>query len=250
MTRQVIILAGGKGTRMNGGGPKVLRPIFGKPMIDYVLTAVEQCQMDRKPIVVVGFEGKKVEKQIGDRAHIVWQKEQLGTGHAVGCAREKLGGLNGAVLILYGDHPLVSSRTINHLFDWHFQNRAMITMMITEVNDFSDWQQGFFGFGRILRDGGGGIRGIRELKDCVEEEKAIREINPGYYCFDSKWLWQNIDLLRNDNNQKEYYLTDLVGLAFKQSQNINSIQIHPLECVGVNTSEQLRLVEELLKQNK
>ena len=245
--KQVIILAGGKGTRMNGDGPKVLRPVLGRPMIDYVLDAVADCRIERQPVVVVGFQGEKVRSQVKGRADIVWQKEQLGTGHAVACARKKLGELNGAILVLYGDHPLVSGRTVSHLFDWHFENRAMITMMTTEVEDFSDWRQGFWGFGRILRNSNN-ICGIRELKDCSEEEKAVRELNPGYYCFDAKWLWQNIDLLKNENNQKEYYLTDLIGLAFQQNQNINSLKIHPLECIGVNTSEQLQLVEDLLKK--
>lgn len=247
MMKQIIILAGGKGARMNGDGPKVLRPVLGKPMIDYVLDAVEKCSLARKPIVVVGFEGEKVKKQIGRRAELVRQNEQLGTGHAVSCVKERAQDLDGAILVLYGDHPLISNRTIDHLFDWHFQNRAMITMMTTLVDDFTAWRQGFFSFGRILRDSAGNIRGIREFKDCVEEEKAIKELNPGYYCFDSKWLWQNIDLLRNENSQREYYLTDLIGLAFQQNQSINSIQIHPLECVGVNTSEQLALIENLLK---
>jgi len=248
MNKQVVILAAGKGTRMNIDMPKVLAPILGRPMIEHVLDATAKVLADQKPVVVVGFQGEKVQHQIGDRAQVVWQPEQLGTGHAVAAARQALADHRGAIMVLYGDHPLVNYKTIENLFRLHEQSGTVLSMMTTAVEDFNEWRQGFFGFGRILRNGGGGICGIKELKDCTDEEKQIRELNPGYYCFDSDWLWNNIDELKNDNAQKEYYLTDLVKRAFEQNKNISETKIHPIECLGINTREQLELVEQLMKR--
>ena len=248
MSREIIILAAGKGTRMNCDGPKVLLEVMGRPMIDYVLESVEKSGLGIKPVVVVGFQGNKVRDQINDRALHVWQQNQFGTGHAVSCAGEILRERAGDVLVLYGDTPLISSKTINNLFAIHSAEGSTLTMMTTEVEDFNDWRQGFFGFGRILRNGHNSISAIRELKDCVENEKKILELNPGYYCFNSDWLWRNIELISNNNSQQEYYLTDLVEMAVREGKIINSMKIHPIECLGVNTVEQLRLVEELLKQ--
>ncbi|MEK7511456.1 MAG: NTP transferase domain-containing protein [Patescibacteria group bacterium] len=249
MSRQIIILAAGKGTRMNCDGPKVLQEVLGRPMIDYVLDSVEKTGLAVKPVVIIGFQGNKVRDQVGERAELVWQQNQFGTGHAVSCASEILRERNGDVLVLYGDTPLISPKTINNLFDIHGAEGSMITMMTTEVENFNDWRQGFYGFGRILRNGNNSISAIRELKDCSDEEKNIIELNPGYYCFNSEWLWKNIDLISNNNNQQqEYYLTDLVEMAVQQGRLINSLKIHPIECLGVNTVEQLKLVEDLLKQ--
>lgn len=250
MSRQIIILAAGKGTRMNCDGPKVLQKVLDRPMIDYVLDSVEKTGLSIKPVVVVGFQGNKVRDQINERAEHVWQQNQFGTGHAVSCAGEILRERKGEILVLYGDTPLISPKTINNLFEIHDSAGAALTMMTTEVEDFNDWRRGFFGFGRILRNGDNSIYAIRELKDCAGEEKNIIELNPGYYCFNSDWLWQNIDLVKNNNSQQEYYLTDLVEMAVRQGKTINSIKIHPIECLGVNTPEQLRLVEELLTQKK
>ena len=123
-------------------------------------------------------------------------------------------------------------------------------MLTTEVPDFKDWREGFYAYGRILRDSSARVSAIRELKDCAEDEKTIKEVNPGYYCFDSKWLWQNIDQLKNTNQQKEYYLTDLVELAVQQGENIPSEKLDPIECLGINTKEQLELVESLITNGK
>lgn len=248
MSRQIIILAAGKGTRMNCDGPKVLQRVLDRPMIDYVLDSVEKSGLDVKPVVVIGFQGNKVRDQVGERAELVWQQNQFGTGHAVSCAGEILRERGGEILVLYGDTPLISPKTINNLFEIHSAEGAVLTIMTTEVEDFNDWRQGFFGFGRILRNGNNSISAIRELKDCAEHEKKIMELNPGYYCFNGEWLWQNIDLIRNNNQQQEYYLTDLVEMAVQQGRLINFLKIHPIECLGVNTAEQLKLVEDLLRQ--
>ena len=244
MEKKVIILAAGKGTRMNGEIAKVLANVNGQPMIEYALIAVKNIC---KPIVVVGFQGAEIEKQINDRAEFVWQVEQLGTGHAVACAKDLLQSFDGAILVLYGDHPLITEQTIEKLFDLHEEKEATISLMTTVVPNFDDWREGFNGFGRILRDKNGEILGIRELKDCTDAEKEIREVNPGYYCFDSRWLWQNINKIQNKNNQKEYYLTDLIEIAVQEKEKIISLKIDARECLGINTKEQLNFVEEILR---
>lgn len=246
MEKKVIILAAGKGTRMHGEIAKVLAPVNGQPMIEYAMAAVKNIC---KPIVVIGYQGDLVAQQLGDRAEIVWQLDQLGTGHAVSCARELLEKFNGAVLILYGDHPLITESTIEKLFDLHEQKNAIISLMTTVVPNFADWREGFMGFGRILRDKQGEVIGIRELKDCNAAEKEIFEVNPGYYCFDSRWLWENIDKIQNRNKQKEYYLTDLIEIAVQENEKIVSLKIADKECLGVNTEEQRSFVEEILKHS-
>jgi bifunctional UDP-N-acetylglucosamine pyrophosphorylase/glucosamine-1-phosphate N-acetyltransferase len=244
MKKKVIILAAGKGTRMHGETAKVLVSVNGQPMIEYALAAVKNIC---KPVVIIGYQGDLVAQQLGDRAEIVWQVEQLGTGHAVSCAKEILNKFNGAILILYGDHPLVTENTIEKLFELHEKKDATISLMTTVVPNFSDWREGFNGFGRILRDKQGEILGIRELKDCTAIEKEIFEVNPGYYCFESQWLWKNIDKIQNKNNQKEYYLTDLIELAVQEKERIFSLKIDAKECLGINTEEQRAFVESILK---
>ena len=154
----------------------------------------------------------------------------------------------GSILVLYGDHPLVSAKTIRQLLSSHEKNTAKVTLMTAKIKDFKSWRAGFSQFGRILRDEKGNVCGIRELKDCSGAEKEIKEINPSYFCFDSQWLWKNIGQLKTDNNQKEYYLTDLIKIAFAQKEKIDSIEINPVECLGVNNIDQLKVVERILNK--
>ena len=244
MEGKIIILAAGKGTRIGAvDKPKVLLELAGRPMIEHLISHIVG-----RPTVVVGFGADQVKQQLGDRVDYALQTEQLGTGHAVASAKELLKDFQGPIVVLYGDHPLVSSTTIAILFNLYEKFRAHVSMLSTEVTDFNEWREGFYSYGRILRNVDGQISAIRELKDCSDSEKEIMEVNPGYYCFDSEWLWKNIDQLQNSNQQKEYYLTDLVELAVSQGENIPSEKLDPIECLGINTKEQLELVEELLKQ--
>jgi len=246
MNGRIIILAGGNGKRMGQDMPKVLTPVLEKPMIGHVLDSVEKVGFFQKPVVVVGFKKQDVENYVSNRAEFVWQEDQLGTGHAVNCAKEKLQDFHGPVLILYGDHPLIASQTIELLFKKYFEQKSTVTIMTTEVENFDSWRTDFMAFGRILRDDFARVKAIREFRDCSFEEREIREVNPGYYCFDSQWLWKNIDQLKNNNQQEEYYLTDLIELAVQQGEVINSMKIDSMECLGVNTKEQLDLVEKFL----
>jgi len=246
MLGKVIILAAGQGTRIGAVDlPKVLFSLAGKPMIEHL---IEQIKV--RPVVVVGFGAEQVKKQLGDRVDYAHQGAQLGTGHAVASAKELLQDYKGPIVVLYGDHPLVSQQTVEKLFSLYQSKNASVSMLTTEVNNFNDLGGGFYAYGRILRDKENNVSAIRELKDCSAAEKEIKEVNPGYYCFDSQWLWQNISSLHNNNQQDEYYLTDLVEMAVAQGQLIPTEKLDPIECLGINTKEQLEVVEKLLEQQQ
>lgn len=242
----VIILAGGKGNRMQSELPKVLIEVKNKPLIHRVLESVEQSQIPHKPVVVVGYKRELVEEFVGDRAHTVHQAEQLGTGHAVKTARPLLDGKAKSVIVLYGDHPLTSSDMIHNLVEEHSRNGNVITMGLTEVTDFGGWRSALNNFGRIVRDDKGAIVKNVEYKDATDEERAILEVNPCYLCFDAEWLWTKLDELGNNNAQGEYYLTDLVGMARNEGRDLGWVHIEPHEAIGVNSKEQLELVEQYI----
>jgi bifunctional UDP-N-acetylglucosamine pyrophosphorylase/glucosamine-1-phosphate N-acetyltransferase len=245
---QIIVLAGGQGKRMNNQDlPKVLVPFKGKPIISHLLSAIKDSGYCEKPVIVVGPKADQLKAALGPSYQYIFQPEQLGTGNAVLVCREELVGKVEDVMILYGDHPLVTAGMIEKLADTHLQSGNVMTMATVKVSDFSGWRQAFFDFGRIIRDERGRVCEIIERKDATDLQKEIKEVNPGYYCFKANWLWQNLDQLKNNNAQKEYYLTDLVGLACHQDQMITTVQIEPKEALGVNTAEQLALVEKMCR---
>ena len=247
---KIVILAAGKGTRLASLGfevPKPLIPIEGKTMISYLVDSIQDAAIDGRPIIITAPDNRELfEKELGDKCEYVEQKEQLGTGHAVACAREKLFDAKN-VLVLYGDHPTISAQTIHRLAKEHEASQATITMATVQFPDFDDWRKWFINFGRILRDEKGQVVGSVEAKDATEEQKKITEVNPCYYVFRTDWLRENIDALTNKNVQQEYYLTDLVARAFEQEQSIHTFVVEdPIEAIGVNTPEQLKAAEDIL----
>lgn len=244
MNTQIIILAAGHGKRMQSEIPKALTPLHGKPFIVHVLDTITSSGVCSKPIIVIGQKGDQVRTVLGQEYSYAVQEEQLGTGHAVMIA-EDISKDADTIVVLYADHPLVSSDTIQKLITTHREKNAMLTMATTIVPDFADWRATFIPFGRFVRDEHGDIKKIVELKDATEEEKEIKEVNPAYMCFDAKWMWKHLHMLKNENAQSEYYLTDLVGMAFAEHHKIASILIDPKEALGVNTKEQLELIEKL-----
>jgi bifunctional UDP-N-acetylglucosamine pyrophosphorylase / glucosamine-1-phosphate N-acetyltransferase len=246
MNKKMIILAGGKGTRMNVAQlPKVLVKLNGRPMIDHVVSEVEKLRI--KPVVVTGHGREKVEDFLGHRADYVYQAEQRGTGHAVKMVKDHLKDYEGAVLVMYGDQPLIKKETLERVFESYM---SPVTMMTVKVDDYDGWRACFLNFGKIVRDERGKIKGIREVRDCEDDELRINELNPGYYCFDNRWLRENIDKLGSDNAQGEYYLTDLIELAVSQGYEVHSIEVEAGECLGVNDEEQLKIVEMLSTNDK
>lgn len=242
---KVIILAAGKGTRMKDELPKVLVPVRGRPMIHYLLESVMDSGVCDQPIVVVSPDNQDLIKEaLRDfNCDFAIQDQQLGTGHAFASARSLIGQEIKNLISLYGDHPFLKSSSIRNLADSH---KSPLTMMTVNLPGFDDWYNNFSRWGRIIRDNQGEIEQIIEFKDASDEIKNITEVNPGLFCFDSAWLWDNIDKLTNNNNQHEYYLTDMVKIAFSEGHRISSSPIDPREAMGINSKEELRIAEELL----
>ncbi|EKD32786.1 MAG: fused N-acetyl glucosamine-1-phosphate uridyltransferase [uncultured bacterium] len=246
MSTKIVILAAGMGKRMGADVPKALIKVGGIPMLERVLASAIGSGVDPRPIVIYGHLGEKVCDSVGDRALCVLQERQLGTGDAVRVAQSACEGAE-RVIVLYGDHPLVSASTIQKLAAYHESKPSPILLAVGTVSSFDGWQNIFSNFGRIVRDKQELIAAIREYKDATEAEREIREINPGYYVFDAMWLWDNIDKLKNENVQGEFYLTDLIQMAVDEGLPVRTYQIPIEECVGVNKPEELEIAEKLVK---
>lgn len=243
---RIVILAAGKGKRMNLDLPKTLIPIFGKPILQRLMESVDASKVDGVPVVVVGHEREKVCESFQGNCEYVIQEEQLGTGHAVMCCQRAVENAEN-VIVLYGDHPFISAQTIRKLAELHTNSRGVMTMMTTVVPSFGDWYSVFSHWGRILRDAHGHLLGIRQFKDAMESERDICEVDPALYCFKASWLWENINQLKNFNAQGEYYLTDMLELAVTQKHDVASLQVPPEEAVGVNTPEELEVAERIFQ---
>jgi bifunctional UDP-N-acetylglucosamine pyrophosphorylase/glucosamine-1-phosphate N-acetyltransferase len=242
MGMRIVILAGGKGTRMGQPFPKALTPVSGRPILEHLLDTISESGIDSRPVVVIGHQGEQIKEAIGDRCEYAVQTEQLGTGHAVSIAKPVLEGAED-VLVLYGDHPFISKESLHRLSEEHTRKQNRMTLMTTTVPMFDGWYGAFLKWGRILRGADGTIRGIREYKDASEEEKLIKEVNPALFCFNAEWLWSHLEQLGNNNSQKEYYLTDLLGMAFEEGVRISTLSIRPEEAIGINTPEELKVAE-------
>ncbi len=244
---KVVILAGGKGNRMQSEIPKVLIKIRGESLIKHLLSSVRKSGIDDKPVIVVGYGKEAVMRELGSEYDYATQTKQLGTGHAVMAAEDKLENNAEHIVVLYGDHPFVNPETIKKLVEKHLDSKIKITLATVKLPDFEDWRNVFYkDFSRIIRDSKGNIIKDVQFKDASEEEKKVTEVNPCYFCFEAKWLWEKLKTLDTNNAQKEYYLTDLVKIAMNEKTKIESIDIEPREALGVNSKEELEILEKLI----
>lgn len=239
---QAIVLAAGKGTRMRSAVPKVLHPILGKALIDYVLETLAGAGI-KKPVVVVGSEAGKVRSHVGARARCVLQREQKGTGHAVLAAEKAVGSGERDVLIWPGDMPLIQLSTLKALLHRHRKGGFEASVLSAVKADPS-------GYGRILR-AGGSFYGIREELDATAAQKRIQEVNTGIYVFRRSRLFPVLKRLKPDNKKKEVYLTDTIE---RLSGKGASIEAFPLtgsrEGQGINSREDLALaIKEMNKRH-
>ncbi len=239
---QIIILAAGKGSRMGSELPKVLVPLNGKPMINYLMESVLAAKPELKPIVVVSPDNKEIisEALVDYEVEYAIQDQQLGTGHAVASARDLVGADTENILVLYGDHPFLKTNSIQTFLEL---KPEALTIMPTVLPSFDSWYHNFYHLGRIVRDEKGMVSGIVEFKDSSDEEKLILEINLGFMCFNKKWLFENIDKLQDNNKAHEFYLTDMVKIAFSQKHVVNTSPIEPQEAMGINSPEELKIAE-------
>lgn len=247
---QVVILAAGKGKRMGTAVPKVLCEIEGKPMISRLVESVLESGVTERPLVVIGYGTEIIKKYLGAKCNYVLQNEQLGTAHAVFCAKDYLTGIDD-ILVLYGDHPFLTSKTIKELAQTHHSGGGVLTMMTVRLPSFDGWYKIFEDWGRIIRTTQGEIVSIREKKDATPEESQITEVNPGFFCFKTSWLWDNLPKINCNNAQGEFYLTDLVHLAISQGEKVvTSVIKNPVEAIGVNTPSQLEIARTLFQKNR
>lgn len=249
MRNQFVILAAGKGTRMgNGKTPKVLTMLKEKPLIFYLLSEIENIGQLAKPVVVTGYMSKKVEGVLGDHYLYALQEDQLGTAHALLAAKKKVRAEN--AVVLYGDMPFIKAESLKSLIQLHFKTGGKISMLTAQPENFRGIYKSLDHMGRIIRNVNHEIVGIVEYKDASSHQKKIKEINPGVYMFNTKWLWEALRQIKNNNAQKEYYLTDIVGVAIGQGEKVHSLMIDPLEVLGINSQEDLKTAEKLLEKQQ
>ncbi|MFH1201138.1 MAG: NTP transferase domain-containing protein [bacterium] len=243
---KIIILAAGKGTRMKSELPKVLMELNGKPMIKYVLDAVAKSGIDEHPVIVVGYKKDEVMEELGNTYTYAIQDEQLGTGHAIMSTEVLLKDNTENVMVLPSDHPFISTETIKKIAEKHLGSTAKITMATVKLADFEDWRSVFYNsFSRIIRKKNGEIVKDVQFRDANEEERKITEVNPIFFCFEAKWLWENLKNLKTDNDQKQYYQTDLIKMAMQQGEKIESVEIDSREALAANSKEELEILEKL-----
>jgi len=244
MAPAAIILAAGKGTRMKSDLPKVLHPVRGRPMLAYVIDACRSAGCERL-ICVIGHQAQSVQAAFAHLDHQVgWviQQPQLGTGHAVMVCRSQLEQLDGPVLVLAGDGPLIRPRTLRQLMDTHTAAGAACTLATSILGDPGR-------YGRIVRDRRGELEGIVEALDAAPEQLAIREVNVSLYCFDAQALRGVLNELTNHNAKGEYYLTDTLALLRQAGAKLAAVPAVPSQDVlSINTLEELAQVERLMRQ--
>lgn len=242
MKASAIILAAGAGTRMKSKTPKVAHRIMGEPLVGYVVDAVKEAVDVTKLVAVVGHGRDKVIPLVEDQCQLVVQEEQRGTADAVNSCREAFEGVEGSVLVLSGDCPLITADTIRKLVERREQTGAAVVVLSMVPEDP-------YGYGRIVRTTAGEFQRIIEQRDCTPAQAAITECNAGFYCFDAAYLFQVLQEVSTDNAQGEYYLTDVIEIARHAGRVVEAMVAEDAdECLGVNTRVQLAQATKIMQQ--
>lgn len=237
-----IVMAAGKGTRMKSDLPKVLVPVCGRPMIDYVLDTLERLGIGSM-LVVVGYRADLVRAALAQRQKVAFveQSQQLGTGHAVMTCRQQLQAHQGPVIVLAGDSPMIQRESLAALVDEYERSRpACVVGTATKDNPH--------GLGRIVRDRQGEFQGIVEEKDCTDDQRRITEVNMSCYLFDAAELLFALDHIQANNAQGEYYVTDCPAALRRHGRNVVALPLlKPVEALSINTVEELMVVEQAMR---
>ncbi|MFL0269545.1 bifunctional UDP-N-acetylglucosamine diphosphorylase/glucosamine-1-phosphate N-acetyltransferase GlmU [Candidatus Clostridium radicumherbarum] len=240
MFKCAAILAAGEGKRMKSDIPKVLHKVCGKEMVNHVIDIMRKSEIESVN-VIVGKGADKVKKGTEDRnVSYSLQAEQLGTGHAVMCAKDFLANKTGVVAIFTGDAPLITEETVRNLLKFYEEGNykgAILTSIIENPAHY----------GRVIRDSKGDVLKIVEAKDCSEEEYKVKEINAGMYCFDIEALLNSLDKLTNNTAQGEYYLTDIVQILQSEGLKVGAMVIDYEETIGINSRIELAEAEVILR---
>ena len=240
MYKCALILAAGQGKRIKSDLPKVLHKVSGKEMVNHLIDTLRKGNVE--DINVIVGKGAELVKENTKARNVSYslQEEQLGTGHAVKCARDFLKNKKGTVAVFNGDAPLIKEETIEELFKVHKESGNSATILTSILNDAS-------GYGRVIRNENEVLK-IVEHKDCNEEEIKVREINSGMYCFEIESLVECLNNLSNHNSQGEYYLTDVIGMMKEKNEKVGALVINYEETLGVNSRAQLAEVEAILRK--
>lgn len=236
-----LIMAAGKGTRMNSNKSKLIHKIYDKELVRRVVDLAKKIGSD-EIVAVVGHLKEQVQEVLGDEVNYAFQDELLGTGHAVMQAKPFLKGKRGKVVILYGDVPIIRPETLKNLISKSIKNKEYATLLTAIYENPT-------GYGRIIRDEGGNIKGIVEEKDADPlQKKHIKEINSGIYCFDIEELLNAIDKIKPNNAQGEYYLTDVIKIMNDEGLKTGAVIVEDnTEILGVNDRAQLELLTRVLR---
>ncbi|MFA9378236.1 MAG: sugar phosphate nucleotidyltransferase [Lachnotalea sp.] len=229
---KAVILAAGKGTRMKSDLPKVVHTVNDRPMVEYSIDAAKSAGAN-EICLVVGYQSEVVKNSVNCDVQYVMQSEQLGTGHAVKCAKDFIG-VEGETLILFGDTPLITGKTLSKLVAFHRMNGNGVTVLSAKVDNPT-------GYGRIIRNEDGTFKKSVEHKDANKEELLSKEINSGMYVFNARELSEALDQLTTNNAQGEYYLPDTLTIIKEKGFKVNAYIIEDaVEISGVNDQEQLK----------
>ncbi len=240
-----IVLAAGKGTRMESELPKVLVPVCGRPMLRYVTDALREAGVE-KTVVVIGYQAPLVRAELADEPGIDFaeQREQLGTGHAVMMCREQLAQHQGPVLIIAGDQCMVQVSSVRKLLEIFEAEKPACLLGTVDKDDPT-------GYGRIVRGDSGQFIGIVEEKEATDTQRAIREVNVSTYIFEACELLAALDQLTSENVQQEYYLTDCPALLLAAGKRVTAHKVlQPCESMSINNMAELQLVEEELVKSR
>ena len=236
--KTAVVLAAGKGTRMQSELPKVMHTILSETMVEHVLSNLNTIKVDQT-VVVVGHGAELVQACLKDSVAYAIQSEQLGTGHAVMQSLPLLP-IEGDSLILYGDTPCIQAETMANLYE---VNKDADLTVLTAI--FEDPAR----YGRIVRNAVGDVEKIVEYKDCTDEQKLIKEINTGIYCVKNRVLHEYLAMIKNDNAAKEYYLTDLIEIGLNHGLNMQAIPVEDVnEVMGVNDRVDLAKASQWIQQ--
>ena len=239
-----VILAAGEGKRMRSSLAKVLHPVCGRPMVTYVIQTARLVGSDRV-ILVVGHQKERVIQALQEeRVEFVVQAEQLGTAHALLQAEGILSGFRGQLLVLCGDTPLLSDQIVSRLLSQHRASSAKATVLTAILEDPR-------GYGRVLRTPGGMLDIIVEEKDANQQQKAVKEINAGAYCFQAPLIFEVLGQIGRDNRQGEFYLPDAIAILRSRELPVAAVVAgDPREVLGVNSVDQLLEVERIMAHLK
>ena len=240
-TITAVVLAAGKGTRMESELPKVLCQANGRTLLDYVIEALQTSGVNRF-VVVVGYRAEDVKASLAGRDEVEFalQLDQLGTGHAVMMCREHLAKVEGPVIVVAGDSPMLQPASLEKLIDDYREKKPACILGTLEMENP-------FGCGRIVRDADGKFHGIVEEKDANDAQKQITEVNMSTYLFDCQKMLRALDELTDDNQQSEYYITDLPAILLSKNEDVRALPVlDPIEALSVNTKEHLAKVEQAM----